>query len=198
MLRHLLCGFVALTLVAGVGLAAEKAKKGKTASGAFVSFKDGTLTVKVKGKKGEEPKAQDFKVADDLKVTAYVHDEKREVAVKDAFKDLKDGTNVVVKLTEDDKVIGVTVGTAPKQATGTFTSFKDGTLILKVKGKNGETAKEYKVTDDTKAVTLIGKDKKAGTAKDALASVAEGTRVTITLGAGNKVIGVEVGNVKPK
>ncbi len=199
MLRQLLCGFVALTLVVGVAFAAQKAKKGKTASGTFVSFKDGTLTVKVKGKKGEEPKPQDFKIDDDLKVTAYTNFEAKEATVKDAFKDLKDGSNVVVKLSADDKVTGLTIGAAPHKAAGTFTSFKDGTLVLKVMGKNGtEATKEYKVADDTKAVTLAGTEKKPGTAKDALASVAEGSPVTVMLAPKNKVVSVEVGAVKGK
>jgi len=45
-------------------------------------------------------------------------------------------------------------------------------------------------------VTLAGKDRKEGTAKDALSSVAEGTPVTVTIGAGDKVLGIEVGNAK--
>jgi hypothetical protein len=196
MFRQLVCGFVALALVAGAGLGADPAKKAKTVSGKFESFADGTLKIKV-GKKGEE-KVQEFKVGDDLKVTAWAKDEKKELSPKDAFKDLKTGTTVAVKLGDDDKVTGVTVGTGPKKSVGTFSSFKDGTLTLKVKGKNGEEAKEFKVADDTKAVTLVGKDKKEGTVKDSLKDVAEGTQVTLTIGTGNKVIGVEVGKATKK
>ena len=196
MFRQFVCSLVALALVAGVSLAADAAKKGKTVTGKFESYADGTLKIKV-GKKGDE-KTQEFKVGDDVKVIAYQHDEKKELSTKDAFKDLKAGSNVAVKLSEDDKVTGVTVGTGPKKTNGTFSSFKDGTLTLKVKGKNGEEPKEYKVADDTKAVTLVGKDKKEGTAKDSLKDVAEGTHVTLTIGAGNKVIGVEVGSAKKK
>ncbi|HKI33211.1 MAG TPA: hypothetical protein VKA46_15270 [Gemmataceae bacterium] len=194
MLRQFLCGLVALALIAGVGLAAEKAKKGKAVSGKFESFADGTLKIKV-GKK-DEAKVQEFKVPDDVKVVTYANDEKKESSSKDAFKDLKSGTNVSLTLGDDDKITAVTVGNAPKQTAGTFASFKDGTLTLKVKGKNGEEAKEFKVADDTKAVTLVGKDKKEGTAKDALKEIAEGTPVTVTLGGKNKVIGVEVGSTK--
>jgi hypothetical protein len=197
MFRQVVCGFVALALVAGAGLSADKAKKGKTVSGKFDSYADGTLKIKV-GKKGEEPKVQEFKVGDDVKVTAWANDEKKELSTKDAFKDLKAGTNVAVKLGDDDKVTGVTVGTAPKKPGGAFASFKDGTLTVKVKEKKVETPKEYKVADDTKVVTLVGKEKKEGTAKDALKDVAEGTPVTLTLGADNKVIGVQVGKAKAK
>jgi hypothetical protein len=196
MFRQFVCGFVALALVAGAGLGADAAKKGKTVTGKFESYADGTLKIKA-GKKGAET-TQEFKVGDDVKVTAYANDEKKELSTKDAFKELKAGTTVAVKLGDDDKVAGVTVGAAPKKPGGTFSSFKDGTLTLKVKGKNGETTKEYKVPDDTKTVTLVGKDKKEGVAKDSLKDVAEGTQVTLTLGAGNKVLGVEVGKATKK
>lgn len=195
MLRAIVCGLTALLLLAGAAPAADK--KGKAVSGKFESYADGVLKIKV-GKKGEEPKVQDFKLADDLKVAAYVNDEKKELAVKDAFKDLKPGANVVVKLGDDDKVTAVQTGNAPRKAAGTFTSFKDGTLTLKVKGKNGEESKEYQVADETRAVTLTGAEKKEGTAKDALKDVKEGTPVTVTVGGKNKVLGVEVGNAKKK
>jgi hypothetical protein len=185
---------IALLLVAGAALAADK--KGKTVSGKFESYADGVLKIKV-AKKGEEPKVQEFKLADDLKVTAYVNDEKKKLAIKEAFKDLKPGTNVVVKV-GDDKVTSVQAGNAPRTTGGTFASFKDGTLTLKVKGKNGEESKEYQVADETKAVTLTGTDKKEATAKAALKDLKEGTPVSVTVGGKNKVIGVEVGSAKKK
>jgi hypothetical protein len=201
MVRQFLCGLVALVLIAGVGFTAEKAKKGKAVSGKFESFADGTLKIKV-GKK-DDAKVQEFKIPDDLKVVTYANDEKKELSSKDAFKDVKAGTSVAVKLGEDDKVIEVTVGTGPKKTSGNFASYKDGTLTLKVKGKNGEETKTFKVADDTKAVTLVGKDKKEGLVKDAFKDLAEGTPVTLTLGAGDKksepkVIGVEVSSAKKK
>jgi hypothetical protein len=196
MFRQFVCGLLALALLAGVALAADKAKKGKPVSGKFESFADGTLKIKV-GKKNDA-KTQEFKLPDDLKVVAYQDGDKKELSPKDAFKDVKSGTSVSVKLGEGDKVAEVTVGSGPKKAAGTFASYKDGTLTLKVKTKKGEESKVYKVADDTKAVTLVGKDKKEGTAKDALKDVADGTPVTVTLGAGDKVLGVEVGKAKKK
>jgi hypothetical protein len=195
MFRQIVCGFVALALVAGVGLAADKAKKNKNATGKFESFADGTLKIK-SGKKGNET-TQEFKVGDDIKVVVYSKGEKKELSPKEAFKDLKPNTAVAVKVGDDDKVTGVTVGTAPKKPGGAFSSFKDGTLTLKVKEKKVETTKEYKVPDDTKVVTLVGKEKKEGIAKDALKDVAEGTPVTLTLN-GDKVVSIEVGKAKKK
>jgi hypothetical protein len=203
MLRQFVCGLLALALVAGVALAAE-GKKGKAVTGKFESYKDGVLKIKV-GKKGEEPKTQEFKVGDDIKVVTFAGEDKKELAVKDAFTGVKDGTNVTVRLSDDDKVTGVQVGNPPKKAgdksktvTGVFASAKDGTLTIKVTAKKGEEAKaqEFKVGDDVKVVTLAGDDKKEGTAKDAFKDVKEGTPVTLKLGEGDKILGIQVGSAK--
>ena len=71
--------------------------------------------IKVAGKKGDEPKAQDFKVADDTKAVTFAGDDKKEGTVKDAFKDVKEGTAVAVTLGEGDKVTAVQVGAAKKK-----------------------------------------------------------------------------------
>ena len=115
MFRQFVCSLVAVALVATVISAEEKKPAAKTVSGAFASFKDGTLTIKVKGKKGEEPKAQEIKVADDVKVTTFSGEDKKEGTAKDAFKDVKDGTAVTVTMGEGDKVTAVQIGTAPKK-----------------------------------------------------------------------------------
>ena len=115
MLRKLVCGLVALVLVAGVTLAADKS--GKTVTGKYVSFKDGKLTINT-AKKGEDPKNQEFQIADDFgKVTLYTGDTKKEgMVAKDAFnKDLKEGTRIKVTLDDNKKVTLVEVGTAPKK-----------------------------------------------------------------------------------
>ena len=88
MLRAFLCAVVSLALAAGVSLAQDKAAKGKGAHGHFESYSNGVLTLKTK-KKGEEPKTQEFKVADDTKVTIVNGDDKRETTAKEGFKDVK-------------------------------------------------------------------------------------------------------------
>ncbi len=111
MLRQLVCGLVALAFVAGIVLAADAT--GKTVTGKFVSYKDGTLTLSV-GKKGEE-KNQEYKIADTVKATVYSGDTKKDaVAVSDACKDLKEGTRVKVTLDDTKKVTAVEIGTKPK------------------------------------------------------------------------------------
>ncbi len=113
MLRQLVCGLVALALFAGLTLAADKT--GKTVTGKFVSYKDGTLTINV-GKKGEE-KPQEFKVGSDFdKITVYSGDTKKEaVAATKAFTDVKEGTRVKLTLDDNKKVTAVEVGAKPKK-----------------------------------------------------------------------------------
>ena len=195
MFRRFVCTLVALVLVAGVTLAAEKAKKNKATTGQFESFADGTLKLKI-GKK-DNATVQEYKVPDDLKIAVFHDGEKKDASPKDAFNGVKTGTRVSIQLSDDGKLTSVTVGAAKKTA-GSFTSFKDGTLTLKVKTKKGEETKEFKVADATKTVTVTDSAKKEGTAKDSLTSVSEGTPVTIVLGKKNAVVEVEVGTAKKK
>jgi hypothetical protein len=114
MLRTFVGAVVCLVLVAGAGLSADKAKKGKAVGGQFESYSNGVLTLTIK-KKGEEPKKQEFKVSDDTKVTVIKGEEKTESTAKEAFKDAKPGTRVRVQLGEDDKVTAITVGAGKKK-----------------------------------------------------------------------------------
>jgi len=126
-------------------------KKGTTVSGTFASYKDGTLTVKVPAKKGQEARTQELKVAADVKVVTFEGDAKKEGTAGDAFTAVKEGTPVTVTVGEGDKVTAVQVGAAKKAekkpaektktVAGTFSSFKDGTLAVKLKAKKGEEAK---------------------------------------------------------
>ena len=103
----------AVCLFVVVGFVAAEEKKADTTTGKFVSLKDGTLTIKVVAKKGDEPKEMTFKVADVKNAIVLAgKDDKKELAVADAFKDLKEGTTVAVKL-DGEKVVSITI-TMPK------------------------------------------------------------------------------------
>jgi hypothetical protein len=114
MLRTLVCALVALVMVCGVALAAEKAqKKAKTkaVAGKFVSFKDGTLTLTVKKENKE------FKIDAGTEVRLFKADaEKAEkLSAPDGFKDVKEGTTVrVVTSAEDNKIVRIVIN--PKTA----------------------------------------------------------------------------------
>jgi len=182
--------------------AAKADPKPKTVSGTFASFKDGTLTIKVAGKKGDEPKATDYKIADDIKVVTFTGKEKTEAVSKDAFTSVKEGVHVTVTLGEGDKVTAVQIGDAPKNknVSGTFVSFKDGTLTVKVAGKKGDEPKatEFKLTDTLKVSTFVDNVKTEGVAKDAFTNVKEATPVSIVLSPDDKVISVQVGSATKK
>ena len=113
MLRAFLTG---LCLFAMVGfVAAEEKKDTKVVTGTFKSYKDGTLTILVKGKKGEEPKATEIKVAKTAKLTVLDGENKADSTVDATFTDkLKEGTPVKVESDADGKITAITVGSAKK------------------------------------------------------------------------------------
>src|SRR5438067_2045341 len=108
--RLLLSVVLSLGLLSVVAAEEKAQKKAPTVTGAFDSYKDGTLVIKVKGKKGDEPKAVEIKLADDLKATLYVGADKKEVLAKDGLKDVKPGTPITVAKGDDDKVTALTIG----------------------------------------------------------------------------------------
>jgi len=100
-------------------------------------------------------------------------------------------------------VAGLAAAADKKKATsvsGTFESFADGKLTVAVKGKKGEPAakKEFTLAADTKVTLLAGEEKKELTAKDGFKDAKAGSPVTITLGEGDKVAGVQIGKAKKK
>jgi hypothetical protein len=116
-MRQILSATVCLVLFAGVALADDKPKeeKGTRFEGSAESFKDGTLTLKVKGKDSEATQSKEFKIADDLKVVVWNGEDPKEIVAKDGLKDLKAGTAIAVVVGEDGKVLLVRVGTPPKK-----------------------------------------------------------------------------------
>lgn len=114
MLRALVVGLVGL-LAAGASMADQKeARPGKSVAGAFQSYKDGMLTIKLQAAQGEEARTQEFRIEDETKVVVFEGQERREMTGRDSFKDVKEGTPVTVRLGENDKVLGVHIGTPPE------------------------------------------------------------------------------------
>jgi Cu/Ag efflux protein CusF len=114
MLRKIVCTAVVLALTAGLAAAADKKVSGKVKK---VDADKGTITLLV-GKKGEEPKEVDYKIADDVKFTIVISEtEKKEgLAAKEGLKaeQLKEGASVVLTM-DGDKVTAVTIGAAKKK-----------------------------------------------------------------------------------
>jgi hypothetical protein len=122
-MRTFVCAVVALAIGAGVGLAddkkADKGKKGTNYSGVIkkIDAAAGTLTVTVKGKKGEEAKDMEFKVDDTTKVTVFQGEDKTTLSGKAGLKNdqFKEGAKVMVKTDTDNKVSEIQLGSAPKK-----------------------------------------------------------------------------------
>ncbi len=118
-MRLMVCAAVGLMLCAGVGLAGDKdkgkGKKGQSVSGTFESYKDGTLTIQTKGRKGAPGEKKEFKLADDTAVTVFKGEQKTELKGATGFKDVSAGTPVIVTTDETGKVMAVQVGAAAKK-----------------------------------------------------------------------------------
>ena len=113
MLRAFLCGLLSLSFVVATTARAEEADKdAKGTRGTFVSWKDGTLVMKT-GKKGEE-KDTEFRIAETVKVYTWAGTERKEVAFKDAFRDVKANTPVFI-MKDGDKITGVIIGNPEKK-----------------------------------------------------------------------------------
>ncbi len=116
-MRMIVCAALGLLLCAGVGLAGDKGKgkKGAGVSGTFESYKDGTLTVQTKGKKGTLGEKKEFKVADDTPVTVLKGADKSELKGGAGFKDVAVGTPVTITTEDSGKVTAVQVGGKAKR-----------------------------------------------------------------------------------
>jgi hypothetical protein len=119
MLRMIIGAALAMILFAGVGLAGDKGKgkgkKGANVSGTFESYKDGTLTIQTKGKKGAAGEKKEFKVADNTPVTVRKGQDKTETNAVTGFKDVAVGTRVTITADEAGKVTAVQVGAKAKK-----------------------------------------------------------------------------------
>jgi hypothetical protein len=83
---------------------------------------------------------------------------------------------------------------------GTFESYKAGTLTIQTKGKKGAPGekKEFKVADDTSVTILKGGNKSEVKAVTAFKDVSVGTRVRITTDAAGKATAIQVGGKAKK
>jgi hypothetical protein len=83
-----------------------------------------------------------------------------------------------------------------RKVTGTFESYKDGTLVLKVDGKNVE----YKVPVDYKTIVWpeTGEVRRDVLARESFVNLKPGTPVEITWGDGDKMTGVTIGKKREK
>jgi hypothetical protein len=122
MLRTFVCAALALILVSGASVAAEKGKgkKGQVFRGAIkkVDAKEGTLTVAVKAKKAGTTDKQ-FKLSASTKVVVASGESKSKLTGLEALKNegFKEGAAVTVVTDQNDatKVTKVQLGGAKKK-----------------------------------------------------------------------------------
>jgi hypothetical protein len=121
MLRMIVCAALGLMLFAGDSQAGNKVKgkgkKGVGVTGTFESYKDGTLTIQTKGKKGALGPKREFKVAEDTSVTVVKGEEKTELKGGAGFKDVAAGTRVSITTDDTGKISAIQVGGAAKKKT---------------------------------------------------------------------------------
>ena len=81
-----------------------------------------------------------------------------------------------------------------KTVSGTFESYKDGNLTMKVDGKT----MDYKVAPDAKTTVWspTGDTSKEALAREGFKDVRPGTQVTLTLGDGDRINAVTIGKKK--
>jgi hypothetical protein len=85
----------------------------------------------------------------------------------------------------------------PQVTTGTFVSYKDGKLVLNVKGRDGEAKpRDFKVPADTKVALIDKEGTKTSTAKEALKDAKVGTTMSIAIHEG-KIQGVAIILLEP-
>jgi hypothetical protein len=114
----IVCAAVGLMLFVGTNLAEGKGKKGKKGagvSGTFESYKEGTLTIQTKGKKGTAGEKKEFKVADDTVVTVLKGKNKTELKGGDGLKDVSAGAPVIITIDDAGKVTAIQVGGKAKK-----------------------------------------------------------------------------------
>ena len=115
MLRVFLSGLLGAALVAGVGFAQEEKKPADTdvgVRGTYSTWKDGTLTIRVAGEKGTDPRATEFRVPEGIKIYTWQGTEQREVPYATAFREVRPDTPVFV-YRRGGKIAGVYLNPPP-------------------------------------------------------------------------------------
>jgi len=113
MMRLLLAAVAGSAFMLAFAVAEEKKGEEKKADpnqvmGTFESYKNGTLTVRVKDK------TMEYKVPEDFKTTVWgtTGDPRRDVLARESFRDLKAGTPITLGTAEGNRVTTLTIGTA--------------------------------------------------------------------------------------
>jgi hypothetical protein len=174
---------------------ASPAVKSKTAGGQFVSFTDGTLTIKA-----NSGTLIENKIRDNTKALVWNTEENayKPAPTVDALKQAKPGTWMVV----GENAGLIRIGARKGRTVGTFISFKNDRLLLLGKDLGESYTKKYgnnlymnKFRDDVPAYESIdgGEYKLVGTANQVLPQVKEGTTLTVYGEGDDNITRIEIG-----
>ena len=159
------------------------APKEKTERGRFVSFKDGTLTIKV-----NSGALIGTKISDNTKTVVWNNDEGKYLPTEtaEALKLVKAEAWFQVLVANEN--VTLRIGAKKSQVTGTFVSFKNERMLMLGKDLGPSYTKKYgnnlhfnKFRDDVPVHESIdgGEYKLIGTANKVLVDIKEGTILTV-------------------
>jgi len=167
-------------------------QKNKAGGGAFVSFKDGTLTLK--GKSGDVV-WHDIPASTPVVLWSDAANAHQPFGTVESLSKVERGTWVGVPAMKDGRREKISVGGKNGSVTGTFVSFKDGQTLLLGKDltpssftkKYGNQLKFPKFAENFPVFESIdgGDYVHAGTPSAALPKIKEGTLVTVYFGPGD-------------
>ncbi len=210
MFRKFVCAAIILALGVSAGLSADKTKTRKK-KGAFsvgtvkkIDRATGAVTVAVKvARKKIEDK--DFTLGEGVKIVVFADNAKKELTGKDGLQEIKEGGQVTLISDAEGKLTEVRVGSPRKGGLGAKKAARGKPVVGSVQKLTGETLrlsvpkivtedKDFPIDDSVRVIVFSGNDKKELTGKDGLKEIKEGSRVSVRVDAGGKVIAVVVGN----
>ena len=167
-------------------------QKTKAGGGAFVSFKDGTLTLK--GRSGDVV-WHDIPANTPVVLWSDAANAHHPFGTVEVLSKVERGTRVGVPAMEEGRLQKIYVGGKNGSVTGAFVSFKGDQMLLLGKDltpnsftkKYGNQLKFQKFAEDLPVFESIdgGDDVRAGTPSTALLKIKEGTLVTVHFGPGD-------------
>ena len=174
----------------------------KTERGRFVSFKEGTLTIK-----DNSGALLEYKIPESAKAFAWNDGENvyKPADAASALNGAKAGTWLIVSVANES--VTIRIGSRKGITTGTLVSFKEGRLLMLGKNLGESYTKKYgnnvhfnKFREDVPAYESVdgGEFQLIGTANKVLGNVKEGTIVTVHGEGDDNITVVQIGVPKKR
>lgn len=194
--------FLALAVLLGMGSFAAAQEQKKSYWGKLVSFKDGTLTIKLNS--GD---LVENRIPENIKTMVWNDGEGifKQEAAADVLKAAKPGTWFNVRLAGPNPVLQI--GGKKSSVVGTFVSFKNDRMLLLGKNLGESFVKKYgnnmhfnRLSDDVLVYESIdgGEYKLVGVANKVLGDVKEGAVLTVHAQGDDNITLIQIGVPKQK